>query len=150
MRMLVQRVSEASVTVDGQEVSRIGSGLLVLVGVAQEDTAEDLQWLVAKVLHLRVFADEEGKMNRSVLEVNAELLVVSQFTLLASMRKGNRLSFQGAAPPAAALEWYEQCCAAFESASGKRVGRGRFGADMQVALINDGPVTLWLDSRARE
>lgn len=150
MRMMVQRVSEASVAVAGELVSVIGPGLLVLVGVAEGDGEDDLQWLVAKILRLRVFADAEGKMNLSVIDVNAELLVVSQFTLLASTRKGNRPSFQSAAAPAVAEQWYERCCAAFERASGKPVARGRFGADMQVSLINDGPVTLWLDSRARE
>jgi D-tyrosyl-tRNA(Tyr) deacylase len=150
MRAVIQRVQEASVKIDGTTVSRIQSGLLILLGVEDGDTAEDVSWLSAKVARLRIFADDEGKMNRSVVESGGEIIVVSQFTLHASTKKGNRPSFLRAAVPGISEPLYEAFCAALESESGKPVGRGVFGADMKVALVNDGPVTILIDSRARE
>ncbi|HMA33761.1 MAG TPA: D-aminoacyl-tRNA deacylase [Chloroflexia bacterium] len=148
MRALIQRVREAAVTVAGQEVGRIGPGLLVLLGVGHADTPADLDYLVPKIAHLRIFEDTEGKMNRSLIEVGGAVLLVSQFTLYADTRKGRRPSFTAAAPPALATPLVDACAAAFR-ALGLPVATGRFGADMQVALINDGPVTLWLDSAER-
>ncbi len=150
MRAVIQRVQEASVEIDGTTVSRIQSGLLILLGVEDGDAAEDVSWLSAKVARLRIFADEEGKMNRSVVESGGEIIVVSQFTLHASTKKGNRPSFLRAAVPGISEPLYEEFCACLEGELGKPVGRGIFGADMKVALINDGPVTILIDSRARE
>lgn len=149
MRVVVQRVSEASVTVSGRTLSAIGKGLLVLAGVAPQDTEEDAAWLAGKVARMRIFSDEAGKMNLSVADVGGEALVVSQFTLYGSAAKGNRPSFTGAAPPDLALKLYLRLCGCLERELGKPVGRGEFGADMDVALRNDGPVTLILDSRER-
>lgn len=150
MRVLIQRVAEASVSVDGVEVARIDRGLLVLVGVEEADTAEDSAWLAGKVARMRLFADEAGAMNRCLAEVAGEVLVVSQFTLHASTRKGNRPSFIRAARPEHAIPLYEQLVADLEKETGRPVATGRFGADMRVALVNDGPVTIWIDSKARE
>ncbi len=150
MRAVIQRVSEASVTIDADVVGRIGTGLLVLVGVEAGDTPADADWLAGKVTQMRIFADEAGKMNRSVAEVNGGLLVISQFTLLASTAKGNRPSFIEAARPEEAVPLYELFLAAAESLVGHRPERGVFAADMQVALVNDGPVTIVIDSRRRE
>ncbi len=150
MRLVLQRVSEASVTVDGNVVGQIGAGLLILVGIENDDTADDAAWLTQKVTQMRIFADAEGKMNLSVKDSGGDLLVVSQFTLHASTKKGNRPSFIRAARPEHAIPLYEQFLALLETEIGKPVARGIFGADMQVALINDGPVTICLDSRARE
>lgn len=150
MRAVIQRVLEASVEIDGRTVSRIGGGLLVLLGVEDGDTLEDVSWLGAKVARLRIFADPEGKMNQSVTEAGGEIIVVSQFTLHASTKKGNRPSFLKSAAPAVSEPLYEQFCAALERETGRPVGRGIFGADMKVALVNDGPVTILIDSRARE
>jgi D-aminoacyl-tRNA deacylase len=146
MRAVVQRVAEASVRVDGQEVARIGPGLLVLLGVAQGDGEQDLAYLVDKVLNLRVFADADGHMNRSVLETAGEVLVVSQFTLLGDARRGRRPGFTDAAPPEQAALLYRQFVERVRQ-SGLRVGEGVFRATMDVALVNQGPVTLLLDSR---
>ena len=150
MRVIIQRVLEASVTIDGVCVSKIGTGLLVLLGVEDADTAEDAVWLSGKVARMRIFSDDEGKMNRSVTETAGEIIVVSQFTLHASTKKGNRPSFLRAAAPEASEPLYEEFCRALESEIGQSVGRGVFGADMKVFLINDGPVTIMIDSRARE
>ncbi len=150
MRAVIQRVLEASVEIEGRTVSRIGCGLLVLLGVEDGDTFEDVSWLSGKVAKLRIFADPEGKMNQSVTDTDGEIIVVSQFTLHASTKKGNRPSFLKSAAPAVSEPLYEQFCAALERETGKPVGRGIFGADMKVALVNDGPVTILIDSRARE
>jgi len=146
MRAVVQRVSSASVSVSGQTVSSIGKGLLVLLGVGKEDAEADLDFLAEKVVGLRVFEDETGKMNRSVLEAGGELLVVSQFTLFGDARKGRRPSFTDAMEPGRANELYQAFCARCR-ALGARVGEGIFRAEMQVALVNEGPVTLLLDSK---
>jgi D-tyrosyl-tRNA(Tyr) deacylase len=150
LRALVQRVREASVRVDGRAIATIGPGLLVLVGLRREDGAEDRNWLVRKIAQLRVFDDEAGVMNRSLVEHGGEALAVSQFTLYASTRKGNRPSWSAAAPPELARPGFDAFVDALSTMLGKPVARGEFGAHMQVALVNDGPVTLWLDSAARE
>ncbi|HVS53344.1 MAG TPA: D-aminoacyl-tRNA deacylase [Opitutaceae bacterium] len=150
MRAVVQRVSSASVTVDGTTTGEIGAGLLVLLGVAREDTIDDVAWLAEKICALRIFEDESGRMNRSVADVAGGLLVVSQFTLLASTRKGTRPSFNDAAPPEIAQPLYEAFVARATAALGRPVATGKFGAMMKVALVNDGPVTLVVDSRLRE
>ncbi len=149
MRVVIQRVSSASVSIGGQVRSSIGQGLLILLGIGPDDGAEDLDWLVRKVAGLRIFDDEAGVMNRSVVEIGGEALVVSQFTLMASTRKGNRPSYIGAAGHEIAIPLYEAFCAALSDAIGKPVGTGEFGADMQVALVNDGPVTICIDSKNR-
>ena len=150
MRALIQRVSEASVTIDGNEKSRIGAGLLVLLGVESADTEADGEWLARKIAQLRLFEDEEGRMNRSLLETGGDIIVVSQFTLHASTRKGTRPSFVKAARPEQAIPLYEGFVALLERELGKPVGTGEFGAMMAVALVNDGPVTLMIDTRNRE
>lgn len=150
MRAVIQRVSSASVTIDGTVKSAIGHGLLVLLGVGHEDGQEDLDWLVKKIAGLRIFNDEEGVMNRSVVDVDGEALVVSQFTLMASTKKGNRPSYIGAAGHDKAIPMYEAFCAALSTAIGKTVGTGEFGADMKVALVNDGPVTICIDTKNKE
>jgi D-tyrosyl-tRNA(Tyr) deacylase len=150
MRLLIQRCLEASVDIAGQRQAGIGRGLLVLVGIEHEDTQGDAQWMAAKLVGMRLFADEAGKMNCSLREVNGELLVVSQFTLHAQCAKGNRPSFIRAARPEVAIPLYEFFLQELETLLGQPVPRGVFGADMQVALINDGPVTIWLDSRDRQ
>lgn len=150
MRAVVQRVSSASVSIGGTVKSAIGPGLLVLLGVGHEDTQEDLDWLVKKVAGLRIFDDEAGVMNRSVVEVGGEALVVSQFTLMASTKKGNRPSYLGAAGHEKAVPMYEAFCSALSEAIGRPVGTGEFGADMQVALVNDGPVTICMDTKNKE
>ena len=150
MRALIQRTSEASVTIDGAVTGRIGRGLLVLLGIEHEDTQEDAVWLAGKIVQMRIFSDLDGKMNHCVLDVSGDVLVVSQFTLHASTKKGNRPSFIRAARPEIAIPLYEHFLAAVEAQLGKPVQRGVFGADMQVALVNDGPVTIWIDSRTRE
>lgn len=150
MRVLIQRVSEAAVVIAGEERARIGGGLLVLVGVEEADDGEDAAWLAAKVARMRVFGDEAGAMNRSLAEVGGEVLVVSQFTLHASTRKGNRPSFIRAARPEQAIPLYERFVADLERELGRPVATGQFGADMQVHLVNDGPVTIWMDSKVRE
>jgi len=150
MRVLLQRVSEASVTVGGRSVGKIDAGFLILLGIGHEDGPTDIEWLVGKILSLRVFEDEEGKMNRSILDTGGEALIVSQFTLHARVKKGTRPSFERAAPPGIAIPLYEQFLGAFAAGLGKPVATGEFGAMMKVTLVNDGPVTLWLDSRNRE
>ena len=150
MRALIQRVTEASVTVDAARVAAIGPGLLVLAGVAADDTDDDRDWIARKIVALRIFNDNAGVMNRSVVDAGGALLAVSQFTLFASTRKGNRPSWSGAAPPDVARPLFDAFVATLARASAAPVASGVFGADMRVALVNDGPVTIWLDSRARE
>ena len=150
MRVLIQRVARASVTIAGERVSAIGPGLLVLVGITHDDTDEDIAWLTRKIVQLRIFNDEAGVMNRDVREAGGEVLVVSQFTLMASTRTGNRPSYIHAAGEAIAVPLYERFTAALSQALGRPVPTGRFGADMQVELINDGPVTIWIDSHNKE
>lgn len=150
MRVLIQRVSEASVTINCKTVSSINKGLLVLLGIEDADNAEDIKWLVGKIVNLRVFDDENGVMNCSVLDVDGEILLVSQFTLHASTKKGNRPSYIKAAKPEVAIPLYEQFIAELSKALNKEIQTGNFGADMKVALINDGPVTIWIDSKIKE
>lgn len=150
MRAVIQRVTEASVTIEGRVKSSIGSGLLVLVAVEDADTAEDIEWLSGKIARLRVFDDAQGVMNLSVTEAPGEVLVVSQFTLFASTRKGNRPSYTRSSRPEVAVPLYEQFLRALETALGKPVATGEFGADMKVALLNDGPVTIIIDSKLKE
>ena len=150
MRLLIQRVKNASVSVGGVELSRIGQGLLVLVGVGVEDTDEDMEYLAGKLVRLRIFDDEQGVMNLDVRQVGGEVLVVSQFTLQASTRKGNRPSYVRAAPEAVSRPIYERLTARVAELLGREVPTGKFGADMQVALVNDGPVTIWIDSKMRD
>ncbi|MBT2557328.1 D-tyrosyl-tRNA(Tyr) deacylase [Hymenobacter sp. ISL-91] len=146
MRLVLQRVRHARVTVEGRVTGQIGPGLLVLAGFAPDDDAAILDRLARKMVQLRIFADDEGKMNRSVQDVGGEVLVVSQFTLLADARKGNRPSYAGAAPPPLAVPLYEQFVQVVAGLLGRPVATGEFGADMQVELLNDGPVTIVLDS----
>jgi D-tyrosyl-tRNA(Tyr) deacylase len=150
VRAVIQRVAEASVGVNGNTVSAIGRGLLVLLGIETADTATDIEWLSGKIAGMRIFSDADGKMNLSVCDISGDVLVVSQFTLHASTKKGNRPSFLKSAAPEMAEPLYAQFCEALEAKIGKAVGRGIFGADMKVALINDGPVTIVMDSHARE
>ena len=150
MRLLIQRVARASVRVEDQVVGAIGQGLLLLVGVEHGDNEGDATWLAEKVSKLRIFSDADGKMNASVLDVQGELLVVSQFTLHASYKKGTRPSFVKAAHPDHAIPMYEAFVAACETAIGKPVSTGQFGATMAVDLINDGPVTIWMDTQNKE
>ena len=150
MRLLIQRVKNASVSVGGDELSRIGQGLLVLVGVGVEDTDEAMEYLAGKLVRLRIFDDGQGVMNLDVRQVGGEVLVVSQFTLQASTRKGNRPSYVRAAPEAVSRPMYERFTARVAELLGREVPTGEFGADMQVALVNDGPVTIWIDSKMRD
>jgi len=149
MKTVIQRVSSASVTIHGTLRSEIGPGFLILLGIGHEDGQEDIDYLVKKIAGLRVFDDEDGVMNRSILDAGGEILVVSQFTLMASTRKGNRPSYVHAAPHEIAILLYEKFCRDLSEAIGKPVGTGEFGADMQVALVNDGPVTICMDSKNR-
>ena len=149
MRVVIQRVSSASVSIDGEVRASIGPGLLVLLGIGHEDGAEDIDYLVNKTAALRIFNDSDGVMNRSVVDVGGDVIVVSQFTLMASTRKGNRPSYIGAAGHENAIPIYEQFCRRMSSAIGRPVGTGVFGADMKVSLTNDGPVTICIDSRNR-
>ena len=150
MRGVIQRVSAAEVTIEAISVGRIGRGLLVLLGVEEGDSAVDADWLAEKIARMRIFADDDGKMNRSVADIDGGLLVVSQFTLHASTQKGNRPSFLRAARAEEAVALYERFIAALEREAGRPVARGVFAADMQVSLVNDGPVTILIDSRRRE
>ena len=150
MRCVIQRVSRAEVAIEGRSVGRIGRGLLVLVGVEEGDGSADADWMAEKTARMRIFADDAGKMNRSVVDIDGGLLVVSQFTLHASTQKGNRPSFLRAARPEEAVPLYERFLSALELQSGRPVARGVFAADMEVSLVNDGPVTILLDSRRRE
>ena len=150
MRVVIQRVLNASVSISGTVTAAIGPGLLVLLGICDEDGAEDIEWLVKKIAGLRVFDDENGVMNVDVRAAGGEALVVSQFTLMASTKKGNRPSYIRAARPEVAISLYERFCAALEAALGKPVPTGTFGADMQVSLVNDGPVTICIDTKNKE
>lgn len=150
MRALIQRVSSASVTIEGRLSGQIDQGLLVLLGIENEDTQADIDWLCGKISRLRIFGDDEGLMNRSVTDVDGGLLVVSQFTLFASTKKGNRPSFIRSAKPPVAVPLYESFVKTLSFTAVRPVETGEFGADMQVALVNDGPVTIWIDSKAKE
>lgn len=150
MRAVIQRVSQATVSVGRQVGGRIGNGLVILVAVEATDTDADIEWLSGKIVRLRVFSDDQGIMNLSVADIGGEILVISQFTLLASTRKGNRPSYSRSAPPAVAAGIYERFASRLESDLGKPVERGRFGAHMEVTLTNDGPVTIIIDSNLRE
>lgn len=150
MRVLIQRTKHASVTIDGRCKSAIKQGLLVLVGIEDSDGKEDIEWLCKKIVNLRIFDDENGVMNRSVLDIEGEILVVSQFTLHASTKKGNRPSYIRASKPEIAIPLYEAFCKELSLSLGKEVGTGEFGADMKVELLNDGPVTIWMDTKNKE
>ncbi len=150
MRIIIQRVSRASVTIDGEITGAIAHGMLILVGVEESDTTEDVDWLVRKTANLRIFDDENGVMNRSILEVGGDALVVSQFTLFASYKKGNRPSWLRAARHEVSVPLYESFCQKLSESLGKAVKTGRFGADMKVELVNDGPVTIAMDTKNKE
>ena len=150
MKTVTQRVQYASVTIDGMVKSKIGKGLLILVGIEDRDTQEDINWLCKKICNLRIFDDEQGVMNRSVMDVDGDILVVSQFTLQASTKKGNRPSYIRASKPEVAIPMYESFCAEMGIQLGKEVQTGTFGADMKVELLNDGPVTILIDSQNKE
>lgn len=150
MRVVVQRVTQASVTINKEVKGEIGLGLLILAGFTPTDTDEDLKWTASKIAQLRIFSDADDKMNLSVQDVNGDMLVISQFTLFANTKKGNRPSYINAAPPAIAIPLYEKFIVYLETALGKKVQTGEFGADMKVALLNDGPVTITIDSQNKE
>ena len=150
MRTVIQKVAYASVTIEGVCKSKIGKGLLVLVGIEDADSQVDIDWLCKKIVNLRVFEDEAGVMNKSVLDEDGEILVVSQFTLMASTKKGNRPSYIRASKPDIAIPLYEQFCQTISELLGKKVGTGEFGADMKVELLNDGPVTICIDTKNKE
>ena len=150
MRTVIQRVTQASVTIDGQLKSSIGTGLLILLGIGKDDTEEDINWLVKKIIGLRIFDDEMGIMNRSIMDIKGEILVVSQFTLMASYKKGNRPSWIHAAPHEISIPLYNHFCDALSKAMGKSIATGEFGADMKVELLNDGPVTICMDTKNKE
>jgi len=149
MKVVIQRILEASVTIEGDTVSQIKNGLLVLVGIESEDTQEDIQWLSKKVVNLRIFNDENDVMNKSLVDIDGDMIVVSQFTLQASTKKGNRPSYLKSAKPEVSIPLYENFVAQVEQDLGKKIQTGKFGADMKVALINDGPVTIIIDSKNR-
>ena len=150
MRTVIQRVQSASVTIDGEIKSAIGKGLLIFLGIEDKDSETDIEWLVKKIVNLRIFDDENGVMNRSIIEINGEALVVSQFTLHASTKKGNRPSYIKASKPEKAIPLYNEFCDEISLALGKTIGTGRFGADMKVGILNDGPVTILIDSQNKE
>ncbi len=150
MRIVIQKVTHASVTINGLCKSKIGKGLLVFVGIEEADTQEDMDWLCKKTVNLRIFEDENGVMNRSVRDEDGEILVVSQFTLMASTKKGNRPSYIRAAKPEVSVPLYNEFCNRMSQELGRRVGTGEFGADMKVELLNDGPVTICIDSKNKE
>lgn len=150
MKTVIQRVSEASVNIDGVVKSKMGNGLLVLVGFEESDTSEDILWMCSKIARLRIFGDENGAMNLSVMDVDGEIMVVSQFTLHASTKKGNRPSFMKAAKPDMAIPLYEQFIEQLENEIQQKIPTGEFGADMKVSLVNDGPVTIIIDSKNKE
>ncbi|HUM52421.1 MAG TPA: D-aminoacyl-tRNA deacylase [Chitinophagales bacterium] len=150
MRAILQRVSSCSVTINQQIKSQIGNGLLILLGIEENDTETDIDWLVKKIIQLRIFSDENGKMNLSVQDINGEILVVSQFTLFASTKKGNRPSFTRSAKPEIAIPLYEKFIGETEKIFGKNIQTGTFGADMKVQILNDGPVTIIIDSKQAE
>lgn len=149
MRVLIQRVSDASVSINKKEYSRISKGMLVLVGIENDDTKEDIAYLCKKITNLRIFDDEEGVMNESVLQIGGQIMVISQFTLHANTKKGNRPSYINAARPEIAIPLYEEFCEQLQLQSGIEIKTGEFGANMKVALVNDGPVTIWIDSKAK-
>ncbi len=150
MRVLIQRVKEASVTVDNEVISLIDKGLLIFVGITDDDTRDDILWLTKKIANIRLFDDENGVMNLSVIDAGGDILAVSQFTLMASTKKGNRPSYIKAAKPEISIPLYEEFCTEMELAVNKPIKRGVFGADMKVRLLNDGPVTIFIDSKNRE
>ena len=150
MRILIQRVTRASVTIEEKLKSMINNGLLILIGIEESDSNEDIEWLVKKCVNLRIFDDEQGIMNKSILDSGGDVLAVSQFTLMASTKKGNRPSYIKAAKPEISIPLYEEFCTEMEIAANKPIKRGIFGADMKVELINDGPVTIYIDSKNRE
>ena len=150
MRTVIQRVTQASVTIGGQVKSSIGTGLLILLGIGKDDTEEDINWLVKKIIGLRIFDDEMGIMNRSIMDISGDILVVSQFTLMASYKKGNRPSWIHAAPHEISIPLYNHFCDALSKTMGKSIGTGEFGADMKVELLNDGPVTICMDTKNKE
>lgn len=150
MRIVIQRVSEASVSIKDTMKSAIQQGFIILLGIGEEDNEEDIEWLVKKVVNLRVFDDEQGVMNKSILDINGEILVVSQFTLMASYKKGNRPSYIRAAGHEISIPLYQQFCERLSTQLGKEVATGEFGADMQVKLVNDGPVTICMDTKNKE
>ena len=150
MKIVIQRVTEASVTIDQKIVAQINQGLLVLAGIEEEDNIEDINWLVSKIINLRIFADENDVMNLSVKDIDGEIIVVSQFTLHAATKKGNRPSYIKAAKPDIAIPMYEKFVQQLETEFSKKIQTGQFGADMKVALVNDGPVTIIIDSKNRE
>ena len=150
MRAVIQRVSRASVTIEGLVTSAIGDGLLILLGIEDADTAEDIEWLSGKIVNLRIFNDDAGVMNRSVKDIGGDILLVSQFTLHASTKKGNRPSYIRASKPEIAIPLYEQTIKTLTGHLGKPIGTGKFGADMKVELLNDGPVTILVDTKSRE
>lgn len=147
MRLVIQRVSEASVTIDDEIKSAIGKGLMILVGIEEADTTTDSEWLAAKIVNLRIFDDENGVMNRSLIDIDGEILIVSQFTLHAMTKKGNRPSYIRAAKPEIAVPLYEYFCNSVSEKLGKEIKTGTFAANMKVALVNDGPVTILMDSK---
>ncbi len=150
MRTVIQRVARASVTIDGKTKSQISSGMLILLGICEEDGKEDIEWLVKKIANLRIFDDEKGVMNKSILEIDGDIMVVSQFTLYASYKKGNRPSWFKAAKPEISTPLYQLFCNEMSQAINKQVASGEFGADMKVELINDGPVTICMDTKNKE
>lgn len=150
MRIVIQRVKHASVTIEGEVKSAIKQGYLILLGVGEDDTKEDAEWLIRKIIGLRVFDDENGVMNRSIMDVDGEILVISQFTLFASYKKGNRPSWLRAASHEISVPLYEYFCKRLSESHGKIVGTGEFGADMKVELLNDGPVTICMDTKNKE
>ena len=150
MRIVIQRVSDASVSIKDTMKSSIQQGFLILLGIGEDDTEDDIEWLVKKVVNLRVFDDEQGIMNKSILDINGEILVVSQFTLMASYKKGNRPSYIHAAGHEISIPLYQLFCKRLSAQLGKEVGTGEFGADMQVKLVNDGPVTICMDTKNKE
>ena len=150
MRIVIQRVKHASVSIEGKVKSKIGKGYMILVGICSEDTEEDIKWLVKKIIGLRIFDDENGVMNLSIKDVGGDILVVSQFTLMASYKKGNRPSWLKAAPHSISIPLYNQFCKELEEALGKPIGTGEFGAMMEVDLLNDGPTTICMDTKNKD
>lgn len=150
MRIVIQRATEASVTIDNQVKAKINTGLMILLGIEDQDNTEDIEWLTNKVVNLRIFDDEDGVMNESILDVKGDILLISQFTLHASTKKGNRPSYIKAAKPDIAIPLYKEFITTLESKLGKQIGTGEFGADMKVKLINDGPVTICIDTKNKE
>ena len=150
MRAVIQRVSHASCTVNGEITGKIGTGFMVLLGIEDSDNAEDINWLAQKIANLRIFGDENGAMNRSLADVNGDILLISQFTLYASTKKGNRPGFTRSAKPEVAIPLYERMIAELAKATGKEIQTGIFGADMKISLLNDGPVTISIDTKSKE